>query len=118
MRYAPEPIATVAVKQCHACATELLARDKFCRRCGVRQAFQAETTTKLLPQSFSGALLKVITQRLTQQTTVLPANRIARRIVALAVVLPLWLLIVLLSPLDAFAAARAASDSCFVERNA
>jgi hypothetical protein len=96
----------------------LLERDKFCRLCGVRQALQAEATTKLLPPSFSGALVKVVAQCVSQQASALPSHHLARRLLTLAVVLPLWLLIVLLSPLDAYRAARAATNSCFLERGA
>jgi hypothetical protein len=117
MRYAPDQIETVAIKQCHTCAAELLERDKFCRRCGIRQA-PAEHTTKLLSPSFSGSLVKAVAQSVAQQTAGPHANRVTRRLVALLVTLPLWLMIVLLSPLDAYLAAQAASQSYLVERDA
>jgi anti-anti-sigma regulatory factor len=40
-----EGAETVAVKQCHTCEAELLVRDKFCRRCGVRQTNGGATST-------------------------------------------------------------------------
>lgn len=112
----PQLTETIAMKQCHRCGMELRDRDKFCRRCGVSQNLSAEHATKLfsdsgaLHQSLSGSLVQAVTTGLAQRTTALPANRWAMRLASVLVAVPLWLMIVLLSPLEAIAAARAISN--------
>ncbi len=114
----PQLSQTIPMKQCHRCGMELRDRDKFCRRCGVSQSLVASTqcTTQLLSdsgamhQSFSGSLVAAVTTGLAQRTTSLRANRWTRRLASALVALPLWLMIVLLSPLEAVAAVRAISN--------
>lgn len=124
--FAPQPNETVALKQCHSCGAELIERDKFCRRCGISQRLccdssnelrhQSEYATKRfsedggMHQSFSGPLVQAITTGLARRTTALQANRWMMRLVGALVAVPLWLMIVLLSPLEALAAARAIAE--------
>lgn len=124
--FAPQLIETVALKQCYSCGAELIERDKFCRRCGISQRLRndssqefqhkSECTTQRLSessgmhQSFSGPLVQAITTGVTQRTTALQTSRWAMRLVGALVAVPLWLMIVLLSPLEALAAAKAISD--------
>lgn len=112
----PQLPETIALRQCHRCGTELRERDKFCRRCGVSQPLSTDCATKLfsdsgaMHQSFSGSLVTAVTTGLAQRTTALPANRWTRRLASALVAVPLWLMIVLLSPLEAIAAAKAISN--------
>ncbi|MBS1811461.1 MAG: zinc ribbon domain-containing protein [Acidobacteria bacterium] len=124
--FAPQLIETVALKQCHSCGAELIERDKFCRRCGISQrlcndssnqpqhksecATQRFSESNGMHQSFSGPLMQAITTGVSQRTTALQTNRWAMRLVGALVAVPLWLMIVLLSPLEALAAAKAISD--------
>jgi ribosomal protein L40E len=124
--FAPEMRETVGCKQCHSCGAELLERDQFCRRCGVSQRLRtapsmvvaghgssSEYETRPLPggadrgSSFSGTLVKLVTESVSEGTSRCGANRWTMRLVGALVVVPLWLMIALLSPLDAYVAARA-----------
>src|SRR5262245_55137273 len=124
---------TTGLKQCKVCGAEQLERDKFCRRCGVSQSHRADplicTTGSIagdvvgranrpgsetmplsgsgtLRRSYSGRLVGIVTQELSEQTSSLRANRWAMFLISLLVAAPLWLMIVLLSPLDAYVAAK------------
>ncbi len=124
--FAPEMIETVGLMQCHTCGAELRERDKFCRRCGVSQRLrprpstvvagcsgQSEYETRLLPGaknrggSFSGTLVNFVTQSVSERTSCYGANRWTMRLVGALVIVQLWLMIALLSPLDAYVAAKA-----------
>lgn len=123
--HARENAETAGLKRCFACGAEQRARDKFCRQCGIFQ--QAEIAsprihsdwlaceTGRLPvairyDSFSGALVSLVTVSVSAQASALSpsvfGNRWASRLASALVAVPLWLMIVLLSPLDAYVAAR------------
>ncbi|MGH9836427.1 MAG: hypothetical protein ACRD9Y_25670 [Blastocatellia bacterium] len=122
---AQEMKETVGLNQCHACGAEGLERDKFCRRCGVNHSFRTapyiggaggtepfECETRQLPviesrcYSFSGALAQAVTRGVSERTSPFRNQRWALRLVSALVAVPLWLMIVLLSPFDAYVAAR------------
>lgn len=123
--YALENTETVGLLQCHTCGAEQRERDKFCRRCGVSQRLNtasfalvtggtngSDSATRPLvganrSGSFSGALINLVTEGVAARTSLLRANRWTTRLVSTLIALPLWLMIVLLSPLDALMAARA-----------
>jgi hypothetical protein len=118
-------IETAPLKQCEGCQAELLARDKFCRRCGVRQAANYATSTNLTNlgqyetkalsggtesfQSYSGQLIKLVAKSLSERETTEGSSCALRRLVCTLITIPIWMLIVMLSPLDAVAAAKAAA---------
>lgn len=115
---------------CQHCSASALAGDKFCRRCGVRQVLETEAleTRSSLAQTYSldavpayatapletedlyhaisGPLIKAVTGSLTAQKTVRVQARWSRSLLLALISVPIWLMIVLLSPLDAYAAAR------------
>lgn len=124
--YAPDTIETIGLNQCHVCSSELLDRDKFCRRCGASQSSHIDQTVDItgraalsdletrpssgggpLRRSYSDPLIRIVTRELSQRTSPFRANRWAIRLVSALVAVPLWLMIVLLSPLDAVVAAKA-----------
>jgi hypothetical protein len=131
--YAPETAETTDFKHCRVCSTAQKDFDKFCRRCGAFQSRRVEPincitgsaavavariagrsiceTARLsgsgsLRGSYSGRLVGIVTQQLSEQTSLLRANRRAMFLISMLVAAPLWLMIVLLSPLDAFLAAK------------
>jgi len=59
-----------------------------------------------LRRSYSGRLVGIVTQELSKQTSRCGANRRATLLISMLVAAPLWLMIVLLSPLDAYVAAK------------
>jgi len=125
---------TVAIKACAECNSGLLDRDKFCRWCGVRQPGADSSTihrTQAIPinelpsslplgatvaiaaaqrtdvyRRVSGPLVSaVVTGALPAQATENHSAFLNRVILAL-ISIPIWLIIVLLSPLDAYAAVK------------
>jgi hypothetical protein len=131
--FAPETAETTGFKQCQVCGAAQIARDKFCRRCGARQSrcdeplqcvtgaaasdivWRADRSgcetvplsgSGTLRRSYSGRLVGIVTHELSEQTSSLRANRSAMLLISMLVAAPLWLIIVLLSPLDAYVAAK------------
>jgi hypothetical protein len=117
---------TVIARQCHGCAAEVPASDNFCRQCGVLQRVEtltsatgphwSERRTKTLQggepshELLSGSLVNTVTKAVAVKTAPFRLNRFGARLVAGIIVIPMWLLIVLLSPLDAYAAAKIATS--------
>ncbi len=126
-----EMAETITLNRCCACTAELQDRDKFCRRCGIRQvnnyvtstelgqSFQCETAplTANLKEftSYSGELIRIVTQSMSTKATRQVSSRSGRRLICTLITIPIWMLIVMLSPLDAFAAAKAAAG-CMEQR--
>lgn len=115
---------TVAVKSCGRCGSGLLECDKFCRRCGAPQLDQVSETFAAPPNAcrdkaslatgsrgdvyhrVSGPLVNaVVTGALAGPPTENVSPVVKRAILAL-ISIPIWLIIVLLSPLDAYAAVK------------
>jgi len=113
---------TVAIKQCPTCEGELLSRDRFCRHCGVNQTDSYVTAAltsdlnncdtrplgddKATYQSLSGTLVNIVAQGLSAKSLSYRGGPGSTRLVAVIATFPIWLLIVLLSPVEAYAAAR------------
>ncbi|HET9530385.1 MAG TPA: hypothetical protein VFQ92_08545 [Blastocatellia bacterium] len=122
---------TVAFKQCRNCDGHLLAPDNFCRWCGVRQtrppdtaansASECEHKTRHMQDDakvelpFSSLSLDTLAQKVTAKTGSLRLNRLGVLVIAVLVAIPMWLLIILLSPLDAYASARAVSNQMGIQ---
>lgn len=128
--FAPETAETTGFKHCQVCSAAQINRDKFCRRCGASQSHRVEPINCItgsaaggvadkslceteplsggrnLLGSYSGRLVGAVTQELSEQTSRRGADRWARLLISLLVAAPLWLMIVLLSPLDAYVAAK------------
>ena len=125
---------TVAVKACAACSAGLLDYDKFCRWCGARQPGQqalelsqmselptGEVTcnstlcaTVALPGStradvyrrISGPLVKAVATGALVGSSAENQSQLVKRVILALISIPIWLIIVLLSPLDAYAAVK------------
>jgi hypothetical protein len=131
--FAPETAETTDLKHCQACSAAQITRDKFCRRCGARQCHPVDafnstdsgvasdiveghdrsgSVTASLPasetlrRSYSGRLVGVVIRELSVQTSSVRASRWMTVLICMLVATPLWLMIVLLSPLDAYVAAK------------
>src|SRR5215831_7668470 len=110
----------VDLRLCRVCSAELRDHDKFCRNCGARQtgaiapppadtAPSAYATSRLRADTFnsvSASLLNAIATGARAGAAQLDSRRLRRAVSALIAV-PLWLVIVLLSPIDAYATAKA-----------
>ena len=124
---------TVAVKACTGCSSGLLDYDKFCRRCGVRQpdrealefnhamemptsagACSARCATVALAVSpradvyrrISGPLVNAVASGALVGPSTENQSRFVKRMILSLISIPIWLIIVLLSPLDAYAAVK------------
>jgi len=115
-----EQMLTVDLRLCRVCLAELRDHDKFCRHCGARQtgaiasppantAQSAYATSRLQADTFnsvSASLLNAIAAGAQAGAAQLDSP-CARRAVSALIAVPLWLMIVLLSPIDAYATAKA-----------
>lgn len=118
-------IERIGSKRCHNCNRESASPDNFCRWCGFHQSegslvapksaqWQTSRTTVLeheeeIPRSVSRQPLDALTQSAGEKTGSLRLNRYGALVIAVLVAIPMWLLIILLSPFDAYLAARAKS---------
>ncbi len=127
---------TQTLDRCGQCRAAIHDHDHYCRHCGValetRTALLANTgdvsdrpTRELaLPSAayvtapftqmearrpVSGSLLKLVTAE-TAPAFAVSGNRLLRRLTMALISLPIWLMIVLLSPLDAYAATKAVGE--------
>ncbi|HKX30896.1 MAG TPA: hypothetical protein VJ302_24615 [Blastocatellia bacterium] len=121
------PHQEMAVQQCRACEAGMQALDRFCRRCGVRRidgeatssAYHqqsAEATaplsgTEVIEPPISGRLIKIVSQKLSARPLTREYRQVPPRLVCVLIAIPIWMLIVMMSPFDALAAARAAAHS-------
>ena len=111
----------VGGERCRTCNRESTARDNFCRWCGAQQSddqlagagagWLGQKTTILTqnegtPRSLSSMPLDSLTQAVTVKTGSLRLNRVVALAIAVLVAIPMWLLIILLSPFDAYLSAR------------
>jgi hypothetical protein len=58
----------------------------------------------------SGSLIGALTNGVSASATDYPLNRGVRRVIAVLISIPIWLIIILLSPLDAYTAAKAVTN--------
>lgn len=114
---------TVGIKQCGACGSGLLEPDRFCRRCGVHQPDQAMGASLSEPSAYrtstlmTGTRVEVYRRVSAPLVNLVVSGALAghpidnespmlKRVVLALISIPVWLIIVLLSPLDAYAAVR------------
>ena len=121
---------TAAVKACAGCDGQLLASDRFCRWCGAAQPVETSgalvrtssgASGSLAASSYATSLLSDARRDLYHRVSgplvdavvtgvasgqLGEQGRLVRRLMLALISLPIWLMIVLLSPLDAYAAAK------------
>jgi hypothetical protein len=122
MNYDPSQLETGELRQCEVCQAWPRECDKFCRRCGSRlgasgeiqsvgMATSARTTSRLSQDVYhrvSGPLVAVVTTNISNHTAPL-SNRFVKQLISALMSIPIWLIIVLLSPLDAYATVKTIS---------
>jgi hypothetical protein len=109
---------TVAIKACCACGTGLMESNKFCRNCGMRQSAHlagfapsnalstgAERTADAY-HPVSGPLVKAVVASVSSRDTAPLHGRLLKSSILALISIPIWIMIVLLSPIDAYVAAR------------
>ena len=122
---------TVAVKACFACASGILESDKFCRWCGAHQipfalsgftspssaaaVFEASayTTSALASgaredvyRTVSAPVVNAVVSGALARPAIEKRSPALTRVILGLISVPVWLIIVLLSPIDAYAAVR------------
>jgi hypothetical protein len=131
MIYTMDTANTVKITYCRSCGAPLLATYKFCRLCGEcqirsvpddsveeRQSDQsckadvpAQMQTRLMQgstcyRSISGSILSSIAQNASTSFSSKIKGRTTKKVVSMLIAIPLWLLIVMLSPFDALQASN------------
>lgn len=119
---------TVEIKECIACGGALLQTDRFCRWCSARQ-YESDSanvvliTERLEDTAFcqsvdreeamsvpyrpvSGPLVKAMARGVSTGALSHPRSRFAQTLITALVSFPVWLMIVFLSPFDAYSVAR------------
>jgi hypothetical protein len=114
---------TVVSNRCRNCNRYSVAPHNFCRWCGFQSEsnLAAAESAELHPNSttvlgrreeVSGSLsrlpLNALTQSLLVKTGSLRLNRCSALLLAVLIAIPMWLLIILLSPFDAYVSAKTA----------
>lgn len=123
---------TVTLNLCFTCEAELRERDRFCRRCGANQSERIPslptTQTKLFAPAdgghftspsataplvgaepyrpVSGSLTKALVAGVSVGAFLRSDTPATRKIILALISIPIWLLIILLSPMDAYATAK------------
>ena len=114
---ADEKTESLELKACHSCRAELIPHDRFCRRCGSQHenlSASSAITVKVEASEFetrpwSRPILALVTEQLSGRTSLIPSRGWEIQLTGLLIALPLWLMIILLSPLDAYVAAKSVS---------
>ncbi|HSQ20250.1 MAG TPA: hypothetical protein VLR92_07740 [Blastocatellia bacterium] len=122
---------TLPVRPCCACRAVLLESSNFCRSCGARQPIQSElkSTTGNLPgetsvpasigqletrrvsqpilyHPVSGPLVRAVAAGVPAALSGSPAREFPKRMLLALMAIPIWLMIILLSPIDAYTSAK------------
>jgi len=114
---------TVAIKLCHRCGSGLLEFDRFCRRCGIHQRDEHTLAIMPEPSAYKTSMLATCTEGDVYRRVSAPLvnlvvsgalaghsietkSVVLKRVILALISIPVWLMIVLLSPLDAYAAVR------------
>jgi hypothetical protein len=113
----PDQTETAPLIQCNACGAEARDRDRFCRRCGAnltagpRRSTLPYVTSPLTQTAInhrvSGTLLASVSNGVSANLAAYPISHLARRVMAALISIPIWMIIILLSPLDAYFTAQA-----------
>jgi hypothetical protein len=128
--YESNQTTTVAIKPCRGCGAGLLDESKFCRSCGARQShtlppyshaaistgdveresLQHYATRRLSEQKLyhpvSGPLVSAVVAGVPASVPGSPASSFSKRMLLALMAIPIWIMIILLSPLDAYASAK------------
>lgn len=121
-----EPTTTLAIRSCSACGAGLTGESKFCRWCGARLTVDPDQTerlsfdpiattagyktTPLVPVNryhpVSGPLVKALAAGVPTRTSLSTTGGLTKRMLLALMTIPIWVMIILLSPIDAYASAK------------
>ena len=121
---------TVAIKPCQSCGSGILEQSKFCRVCGAAQTYVLTTgpltttpsaavegelvrqyatnplSQRRLYHPVSGPLVSAVIAGVPARTQPSPASSLSKRMLLALMAVPIWVMIILLSPLDAYTSAK------------
>jgi len=120
---------TVAIKPCRSCGAGLIEDSRFCRSCGAGQIeplspsfplpiavdnanpepVQNYATTRLSQRLYhpvSSPLVNAVAAGVPASVPRSPAGSFSKRMLLALMAIPIWVMIILLSPLDAYASAK------------
>lgn len=128
--YESDQTTTIAIKPCRSCGAGVLEESRFCRSCGAEQSYSfprdsqmtisidsiepeplTHYATKRLSQQrlyhpVSGPLVSAVAAGVPASVSSSPTGSVSRRMLLALMAIPIWVMIILLSPLDAYASAR------------
>jgi hypothetical protein len=110
MSYDPSQVGAKDLRLCQDCQYEARAQDKFCRRCGAKldgsqTGNEVGSPAPQPAQSDSGALAVAVGAGVTSNTGRIHSP-VARCMLSALISIPIWLIIILLSPIEAYTSAR------------
>jgi len=125
-----DQITTETISHCQSCSAGLWVESKFCRYCGAAQERPATNmqeptvpignpgydspdryaTTRLatpkLYHPVSGPLVKAVIAGVPATTSHSRMTNLSKRILPALMAIPIWVMIILLSPIDAYTSAK------------
>ena len=127
--YESDQTTTVVIKPCRSCGAALIADSKYCRSCGaaqsdtsppdsrtisagdaVREPLERFATTRLSQQKLyhpvSGPLVSAVAEGVPANLARSAAAGFSKRLLLALMAIPIWVMIILLSPLDAYTSAK------------
>src|SRR5882724_5139253 len=128
--YESDQTTTVAIKPCRSCGAGLIEESRFCRLCGAPQShalppssptivsvgyswsepLEQYATAHVSQQNFyhpvSGPLVNAVSAGVPTSASVSRRGSVSKRMLLALMAIPIWLMIILLSPLDAYASAK------------
>ena len=119
-------IKTVQLKECRVCGAGVYLSDNFCRSCGALQTraleihrhsdaisrsiglsvFEQPRSSADIYHPVSGPLVKVLIDSVSANLTTKTRACFSRKLIQVLFSVPIWLAIILLSPIDALYSAR------------
>ena len=128
--YESDQTTTVGIKPCRSCGAGLIEESKFCRLCGARQSHAllpssptivsagyswpeplqqyatAHVSQQKLYHPVSGPLVNAVSAGVPTSVSGSRRGSLSKRMLLALMAIPIWLMIILLSPLDAYASAK------------
>ena len=122
--YKSDDTTTVSIKPCSSCGAGMLEESRFCRSCGIatsdssplmsatniREESLRYTTNPLsrkeLYHPVSGPLVSAVVAGVPASAQHSPSGPLSKRVLLALMALPIWVMIILLSPLDAYQSAK------------
>ena len=109
--------STVSIKPCRSCGAGLLEESRFCRSCGVatgesllhlesRRYTTDSLSRKELYHPVSGPLVSAVIAGVPTSAQQSVSGPLSKRILLALMAVPIWVMIILLSPLDAYHSAK------------